>query len=184
MCVPVCRLFVPCLTITPCLTMPLAAPPRAPHGGMTRAPHAGVSPPPRHPRGLGVPEGSPWAAGVPWVRPCGAMGMCTMILLSYCSGDRRPLHAEPRHHHGRAWGASPVARAGSSGPQVPLMLTLGPRTLETRMFYHTGILLSYCNHSRRLGVKRRSMALLSNRAAWCSLHVAWLARRRSDCAFV
>ena len=86
-----------------------AAPPRAPHGGMTRAPHAGVSPPPRHPRGLGVPEGSPWAAGVPWVRPCGAMGMCTMILLSYCSGDRRPLHAEPRHHHGRAWGASPVA---------------------------------------------------------------------------
>ena len=77
--------------------------------GITRAPHAGVSPPPRHPRGLGVPEGSPWAAGVPWVRPCGAMGMCTMILLSYCSGDRRPLHAEPRHHHGRAWGASPVA---------------------------------------------------------------------------
>ena len=109
MCVRVCRLFVPCLTITPCLTMPFAAPPRAPHGGMTRAPHAGVSPPPRHPRGLGVPEGSPWAAGVPWVRPCGAMGMCTMILLSYCSGDRRPLHAEPRHHHGRAWGASPVA---------------------------------------------------------------------------
>ena len=33
------------------------------------------------------------------------------------------------------------------------MLTLGPRTLETWMFYHTGLLLSYCSHRRPLGVK-------------------------------
>ena len=36
------------------------------------------------------------------------------------------------------------------------MLTLGPRTLETWMFYHTGILLSYCSHRRPLGVNLRS----------------------------
>ena len=40
MCVPVCRLFVPFLSITPCLTMPLAAPPRPPVGCM-------MVPPPR-----------------------------------------------------------------------------------------------------------------------------------------
>ena len=33
------------------------------------------------------------------------------------------------------------------------MLTLGPRTLETWMFYHTGLLLSYCSHRGPLGVK-------------------------------
>ena len=47
MCVPVCRLFVPFLFITPCLTTPLAAPPRPPVRCMMvpppRAQVAGVS---------------------------------------------------------------------------------------------------------------------------------------------
>ena len=66
---------------------------------------AAPPPPPRPRCTRGVPLGRRGALGA----AMRGHGHVYLILLSYCCGDRRPLHAEPRHHHGRAWGASPVA---------------------------------------------------------------------------
>ena len=80
--------------------------PRAGHNPSTaRGRFAAPPPPPRPQCTRGVPLGRRGALGA----AMRGHGHVYLILLSYCCGDRRPLQAEPRHHHGRAWGASPVA---------------------------------------------------------------------------